>query len=44
MGEYGPIYEVIVIESPNAVTIREVESERITCDYPVTDFQTDLIE
>lgn len=44
IGPYGPIYEVIAIESAEAITIRELESERVTRDYPIVEFQADLVE
>jgi len=44
IGPFGPVYEVIAIDSPDAITIEEVESERITRNYPVVEFQTDLVE
>lgn len=44
MGPYGPVYEVVEIESPEAITIQELESKRVTYDYPVTYFHADLPE
>lgn len=44
MGPYGPVYEVIAIENTEAITVRELESERITRNYPIAEFQSDLIE
>ncbi|MGI9480221.1 MAG: hypothetical protein ACR2PI_26205 [Hyphomicrobiaceae bacterium] len=44
MGPYGPVYEVTAIESSEAITIQELESERITHNYPVADFKIDLVE
>lgn len=44
MGPFGPVYEVIAIENAEAITVRELQSERITQNYPIADFQNDLIE
>ena len=44
MGPFGPVYEVIAIESPESITIRELESERVTHDYPAAFFHSDLPE